>query len=229
MHIVQLVLLSAAHALGAGTGCSLQRNLIPSLEISKGFLNVLPGKCKFDRCTSLCCPGVLIRLQQGPYPPLHCACRHLAQTTSPVEHGAVADDTPHIIQNPVVPLPTFWLGLLTCEFQCFKVAGQSIVWLGWELQGGVLTLLMVYHQPSCPLCMEGDDGHAMIRIMDQWHPKSNLSKVMNIPLSCQNVVWLGMMLSPHPLLMSRPLFIGRLHLAPPEGNFLRGVNKIYFI
>ncbi len=63
----------------------------------------------------------MIRLQRGPYPPLHGVCRRLAESTSPVEHGAVADDDPRVIRDPNVPLSTFWLGLLARESECFEV------------------------------------------------------------------------------------------------------------
>jgi hypothetical protein len=194
-------------------GHGLRRILLPSLEVSKGFLNVPLGKCSFDRCTNLGCPGGSIRLQRGPYLPLHCACCRLAQSTSLMKHGAVADDALCVIQDPVALLPTFWLGLLAREFQCFKVAGQFIVRLGWELQGEALMLPTVCHQPSSPPCVEGGNSCVMVRIVDQRHLKSNLLEITNIPLPCQNVIRLSVVPSPHLLLMPRPSILGCLHLA----------------
>jgi hypothetical protein len=101
--------------------------------------------------------------------------------------------------------------------------------LGWELQGEALLLSMVFYQPMCLPRVEGDNGRAVIRVVNQQRLKINLSKVTYVPPPHQDVVWLGMMPSPHPLLMPRPLFLGRLHLAMPEGKFLRGVRKIYFV
>jgi hypothetical protein len=141
----------------------------------------------------------------------------------------VAGDAPRIAQNPVVSLPTFWLGLLAREFQCFKVAGQFVMQLGWELQGEALTLSTIFCQLTCVPWVEGDNGCTMIRIVNQRHPKSNLLKVTHIPPPSQDVVWLGMMPSPHLLLMPLPSFLGHLHLALPDSKFSRGVNKIYFV
>jgi hypothetical protein len=58
----------------------------------------------------------------------------------------------------------------------------------------------------------------MIRIMDQRHPKCNSLQVTYVPLLRQDVVRLGIVPSPHPLLLPRPSFLSRLHFAPPEGK-----------
>jgi hypothetical protein len=69
----------------------------------------------------------------------------------------------------------------------------------------------------------------MIQIMNQRPPKCNPPQVAYIPLLRQDVVWLGVVPSPHPLLSPHPLFLSHLHLAPSKGELLGSVDKIYFV
>jgi hypothetical protein len=100
---------------------------------------------------------------------------------------------------------------------------------GWEPQREALSPLTIFHQPSYLSRVEGGNDRMMVQVMDQRHPKCNPLQVVYIPLLRQDVVWLGMVPSPHPLLLPHPLFLGCLHLAPAESKFSRSVDKIYFI
>ena len=63
------------------------------------------------------------------------------------------------------------------------------------------------------------NDRTMVRVVNQGRSKSNLPQEPNVPLPCQDVVWLGMIPSPHALLPPRPALLCRLHPASSQGEF----------
>jgi hypothetical protein len=125
----------------------------------------------------------------------------LAKFTSPGEHAVVADQMPCLCGDSIIPSPALGVGINPREFECFKGLGQFVVWLGWEPQRKALSAVAVCCQSLRLPRAEGCNNCTMIQVMDQWQSERNSPKVPNVALPSHDVIWLGVMLSPCPLLL----------------------------
>ena len=133
----------------------------------------------------------------------------------------MADLFPRCVRDPITAFPTFRVRLLTLLSQCFEVEGQSGMRLWGELQREALSSLAVCCHATRTSGVEGRNNRPMIRMMDQGRSERHLPEVPNILLPYQNVVRLGLIPSPHPLLAPCPSLPSSLHPTSSKGEFPR--------